>query len=713
MSEPRRLWDAGTSRTIRKILLLWITLAGLAVSWTGFRYFSYKMSVLASAKTKLWEDTRRAAQEIDAVPHRVMEEVQAIATGLSNGSIKPDELQTRFKASLMALPHCDGMTVAYRPFGYSVKQRLYGRMARRMTGGWEVIKLEDRYDYSRPENAWFSRTMSQGQSWTGPIYGGATQRRTMIYGARFILPGETGHATGVIALGLPLDSMRGFMEGLRLGQGGFGALVGEDGTYLYHPDPDYIVRPTTLQQVAASELDTDRTLLAQATSAHQTGMIEHRSRSTGLDSWLLYTPIPSTGWSMQNTFLCDDLPLDRLVLRHRAIALLLACLALAVGLSAFLAGFHVGHTRSLWIVSTSTALAFLTGMAVIWQLFLTMEDGAKGKGLRVSERSVLHQVMQSYVRSCEENHTEPPVFVPTGVYLESAQFLNATDLQLTGSLWQKYELGAQDNLVRGFTFSDATKLETLETYREKGATHELVRWNFRAEVRQPVDHLRYPLEVEQIGIRILHKELNHNVVLTPDLPSYRLLNPTSLPGLEKTLRLPGWRVAASWFEFRKLRYDTSFGATSSYSKENLPSLCFRILIRRNVLDAFLSNLTPLFIVATILFILVMLASRDERLVSFLQAGSGRILNICTAMFFVIAFSHIEVRRRISAEEVFYMEYFYFLIYFGILWVCANSVLFARGKASSWILFENNLISKLIYWPFLVGVLFLVTMKKFY
>jgi hypothetical protein len=203
------------------------------------------------------------------------------------------------------------------------------------------------------------------------------------------------------------------------------------------------------------------------------------------------------------------------------------------------------------------------------------------------------------------------------------------------------------------------------------------------------------------------------VVLVPDLGAYKLMNPTSLPGLEQGLNLPGWQLTQSFFELRNKRYDTNFGLERSLAKENFPALYFSITIRRVFVDAFISNLTPLIIVTILLFTLLMIAIKDERLVGFMQAGSGRVLNICVAMFFVIAFAHIDIRRRIAAEEVFYLEYFYFLIYVTMLWISINSVLFAMGKNIRLIQYRENLISKLLFWPFLLGLMFAITVFAFY
>jgi hypothetical protein len=40
------------------------------------------------------------------------------------------------------------------------------------------------------------------------------------------------------------------------------------------------------------------------------------------------------------------------------------------------------------------------------------------------------------------------------------------------------------------------------------------------------------------------------VLLIPDLEGYQLINPSSLPGVEKNLVLPGWNPKKSFFQYR-------------------------------------------------------------------------------------------------------------------------------------------------------------------
>ena len=64
----------------------------------------------------------------------------------------------------------------------------------------------------------------------------------------------------------------------------------------------------TLTQIAQERRDPDRLALAAAAAAGGSGVMTHHSTTTGARSWLAYAPVPSTGWSLQITFVRNDVP---------------------------------------------------------------------------------------------------------------------------------------------------------------------------------------------------------------------------------------------------------------------------------------------------------------------------------------------------------------------------------------------------------------------
>jgi hypothetical protein len=700
----------------RIILWLLVALATLGCLWTGFAattYRAYTRNVTASAKANLTALTGQAATSIDAILRQAMASVDAVASGLSADSLDKDAALAGLRQGLEQHPDRFGAAVTYRPYGFDPRRRLYSGYYTRKAGRIDYVQLDTAYDYTRPQYEWYGPALAGGARWTLPYYDDAAQTWMVTYSAPFYdRDPERPKALGVVTVDLSMDGIRALVEGLDLGPTGFGALVARQGTYLAHPDAELVQGRRTLAQVAREQGDPDRLELAERIGRGETGILDHRSLTTGQDSWLAFAPVQAAGWSLQNTFIKDDLPWDTDFIRHLQIQLIVALVLATVAGAALALQVWSGASGRLWAASILSALLLAAGIGGLWRVALTHDSGNLGTGTRICDKATLARVMKSYARTSLERHTEPPVFIPTGVLLESASFSAGNDLSVTGYVWQKYAIGSQDALTRGFTISEATALTLSAPYIQRDGAFEVLRWQFNATVRQRFDHSSYPLEQGRIGLRLLHSELNHNVVLVPDLAAYKLLNPTSKPGLEKGLYIPGWELSRSFFDLRARSYATNFGLARSLAKEDFPALHFNIVIRRVFLDAFISNLTSVIIVTILLFTLLMIASKDERLVSFMQAGSGRVLNICVGMFFVIAFSHIDIRRRLQAEEVFYLEYFYFLIYLAMLWVAIHSVLFARGAGVWLIHHRDNLIPRLAFWPVFMGILFLATLFAF-
>lgn len=130
---------------------------------------------------------------------------------------------------------------------------------------------------------------------------------------------------------------------------------------------------------------------------------------------------------------------------------------------------------------------------------------------------------------------------------------------------------------------------------------------------------------------------------------------------------------------------------------------FHIGLRRNFLDAFISTLTPTIVVAIILFALLLLSG---------QIDYGRARSILVGMFLVIVFAHIDARRRLVTEQIFYLEYFYILTCVGILWVAFQCIRKPQGMDWSVFRFRDNLAVHVLYWPVIAGVLFAVTIRTF-
>ncbi len=148
-------------------------------------------------------------------------------------------------------------------------------------------------------------------------------------------------------------------------------------------------------------------------------------------------------------------------------------------------------------------------------------------------------------------------------------------------------------------------------------------------------------------------------------------------------------------------------------KNNFPELYFNIGIKRNFLDPFVSNLSPVVVVLIMLFAIVTTISKKETLIDLTGFNASRILASCSALFFVVLISHIDMRSTLQATELIFMENFFFLTYVGILMVSVNAIVFTWGLPIRFITYQDNLLPKLSFLPMITGAMFVMSLWTFY
>jgi len=691
------------------ILLVFAVLNFIAASDAIWHHIRYQRETFAKTKTELKSLTLKATQDIEAIFKQAMGKVDIIADKLTTGMIGKFEISQQIQSLVLENPNYYGSTIAFRPYGYESDKRLfapYYHRINRESRDLEFFQLEDSCDYTEPDPDWFVRPMKDGSGWGEPYWDPAGKAFMITYSSVFYEQVfSIGKKTplGVVTLDISMDYFKKIIEDIDLGASGFGALTSSKGVYLYHPNTEYVVSKKTIPQVAKEKNDKDRLVMAEMAANGQGGFLDHVSTTTHQKAWLVFEPIPLTRWSLQNTFLKNDIAIDVDTLRHNLIEIVVWVLIFLLLLLAFVYSTKIGSKLNQWILIFVGSLLIVAAISGIWNIALIYNPADKIKGIRISDKATLQKTLTEYRQRSESFHLESPLFVPTGVYIDAIKFSGSSDVFISGYIWQKYSDEFPKDLKKEFLISKATNVSIQKLNSSKRNGVETIQFHFEAEIRQKLTHKTYPLEEELIEVQIIHKELDHNIVLTPDLDAYKVRSASQLPGLDKAVFISGWNLINSYFELRHSDLNTNFGVNRSVGKDDFPVLYYDIEIQRNFVDAFISNLTPLIIVSVMLFFMLFLMEKID---------TAKVFNICIAMFFVIVFSHIDIRSKISAQEIFYLEYFFFITYGLILYVALNAIGWLL-QTDTWIYRYKSNIYSLLYWPILLGLTFGVTVFTFY
>ena len=407
---------------------------------------------------------------------------------------------------------------------------------------------------------------------------------------------------------------------------------------------------------------------------------------------------------MNNISFKNDLDIDVDIRRQRSMWVLISAMVFIASLAAWVLKVNSNSPVRSWILTAIVSLLLIVGVRFIWNLALTYHVSSNTMGVKVSDKTTLRTVMNTYQKRRADRKLIPPIFIPTGLYIDTMEFNASNNLLVTGRLWQKYSHDYPEKLAKGIQFGRAkgVRMDKIASYPVENG--EVLQWSFQAELSQSLDHSRYPLEVGQLSIQIGPLATDQRIVLVPDLDAYKLTTTTVLPGLDKAVLLPGWKLVETYFVLRQSQSNTDFGIKKNFEQEALPTLYYEIGITRIFTDAFISNLMPLIIVAIVLFGLVLVCGHVE---------VGRVMSICVAVFFVVVFSHIDIRETIAIGQIFYLEYFFFVIYFAIILVPMDAFRITLGIPSRFFEFQNGLLGKVCYWPIILGVFFIITALKFY
>lgn len=314
----------------------------------------------------------------------------------------------------------------------------------------------------------------------------------------------------------------------------------------------------------------------------------------------------------------------------------------------------------------------------------------------------------------------PPLTkIPTGIFIQSLKFLNSTETNLTGYIWQRYTKGVHNDFKPdegeiGFILPEQVQtgsdIEPREVYRRRQGDKEVIGWYFEATLRQPFDYFYYPFDHKTVWVRLWPKDFAGNVVLVPDFDAYKATGPKDVFGIENNIVLGTWVRNNTFFDFHHTCYDTNFGIDGYVGQEGFPELYYNVKIERKSSNAFIVYLLPLFLVATLLFSAMLTVTAKPDLSSIHGFNTTGVLGSCSVLFFVVLLAHIQLREQFAGSSIVYMEYFYFLMYVVLVAAAANTYLFSMRAVPSLkiIHYKDNLIPKLLYWPILLLCMIIIT-----
>ena len=377
-----------------------------------------------------------------------------------------------------------------------------------------------------------------------------------------------------------------------------------------------------------------------------------------------------------------------------------------------------GGLRRLAAVSWVVTVVFLAALGSLWYLTTSEIRDRPTSGTPVDTPAEVDAALAPYLAEVDAAGRAQPYRVPTGVFLEAINFVDSHDVAVHGYVWQEYAADIPADIDRGFVLPEAAEdtFGATEVYRDATADGgERIGWSFHAVLRQQFDYRRYPFDHQEVWVRLWQADLRDQTVLVPDFSAYPSTDARELPGAGPDFVYQGWQPEFTAFNYAPQTYSSTFGLARPIALPNYPELNFILGIRRESFGPFFDHAFPQVVVALLLYATLFLTSPDEALRGRFGYSIFQMLTFCAALLFVAILSHNQLRDAITSDQLVYLETFPFLVYLALLLVALNGLLVelphpARdGDSSDSSDSGDSAIPRLIFWPLLLGILFIISL----
>jgi hypothetical protein len=677
-------------------------------------YSTARIRAEVGTRASIRSEMLLAAAKLSAYQRGVEKIVNSLALELGTRRLNEKELEERLREAVRKDPHIFRIGAAFEP-GMGPVKGLYAPHYGIRGGRIRFFRLEESLDYTRQN--WYRDTIGEGARWSEPYYGVELKSPVAGFAAPFFRPGPEGEKipAGVVRVTFSPDGLDDLVYAPQIRKSGHTVLISKKGTLITSPLRESVESGKRIfdlperEEMRQSARFKDFCHKALTGERDEMDLLEHGAPPC----WLFLEPVPCASWSLVGFYVNKEAHSGGRTFRQQRIRI---AVGFIVFLTFLLALLNISFRTSpcgLWVLSHGFSLLCFLAACFIWYLALSVPLEESYGDFLMTSKSNLARFINEQDHKARSLHRKPPVFIPTGLHIQVLEFSEPNNLKICGYVWQKYGRGVARNISRGFTLPETKSLKISEEYGWRDEGLEVLGWRFEAEIREFFDYSKYPFDRQNIWIWLRHKDLDKNVMLVPDLESFKLLTPLALPGLHQGLVLPGYTILGAFFDFRPMVSSTDFGITNHSRAENFPELFYNIIVSRNFITPFISWIFPVFIILSILFIVLLKFSGDEALRKSYGLSGLAVIGVIIALLLPLLLAQIHLRQNLDTERIIFVEYFYLITYLVLLLVAIAAYLFTGKRNMRVIQYGDCLAAKLIYWPIVTLLLLVLSLVNFY
>ena len=390
-----------------------------------------------------------------------------------------------------------------------------------------------------------------------------------------------------------------------------------------------------------------------------------------------------------------------------------ACIVMALILCLFLlGGLHKALFTHLAGTSFGVSLVLACGVFSLWNVIKTDSLVLSPKEVTMFDKIAVTKFVATIKKERGGAKTEKIISVNTGIFVNSIHFPDLNHVTLTGYIWQKYDAKKYPDYQPGFYLSQAPKATITESYRHKKGDMQTIGWDIKCTIFQEHSYALYPFDIKKITLFLEPKDKSQNIILIPDLESYRTIAPKSGPGIDDNLTIAGFSLIQSYFSYATHTPETNYGIRDQEKVADTVRLKFNAHLKRNALNSFVRFLLPILLVLFTLFSIIRVTESGLRQEA-KRFSSFTSIAPYAAVFFPVVLVHQTFRNTFPISEILYLEYFFFFSYLTLAILMVHTVGLFTHKLSRAFQIKTTGLVKYLFWPFEFTLWFITTFFVFY
>jgi sigma-B regulation protein RsbU (phosphoserine phosphatase) len=291
------------SLTARLVILLTLSISLVLLLLATFEYLASRDRILGEVDRATQRTISDAANNLDNRLTTIEETTKLLAEFLVQDEHSEAEIVALLQQAVDEREDIFGAAIALDPRWSSNPMKGFAAYYFYDSGSEPVYRdLSGAYDYTG--RAWYHLPRDRNRAmWSEPYYDtGGGEILMATYSVPVYVswqgPGE-GEAEfyGVVTADIALADIQSYVNGITLGDNGFGFLLSGTGRLMASPDPAHLMKPLLKVLPAHANLAQWGALISEATSG-KAGRERMPCSETGGDCLLKLSPLKATGWPL-------------------------------------------------------------------------------------------------------------------------------------------------------------------------------------------------------------------------------------------------------------------------------------------------------------------------------------------------------------------------------------------------------------------------------